>query len=383
MNTWRRATAVTLGGALAATMAIVGQTAVASPSSPSSDGSAAKASTPMKDAFAKSAKEFGVPRDLLVAVAYGESHLNGHHGQPSNDNGYGVMHLVSNPERHTLDSAAKLTGESADHLKRVDAANIRGGAAVLRHYADSAGLSAAQRQDLGKWYPAVARYGVAKASKGATEGGSLARFYADNVYGFLQKGFSAEPAGSAGKSQPTVKVAPNKVSPDRGGYAHIEDVGAKSPDYPDGKWVPANEANYKKGRSAKISNVIIHTTEGSYAGTVQWFQNPQAETSSHYVLRSNDGEVTQMVRDGDTAWHARGGNDAGIGVEHEGYVDDAKWYTDAMYRSSAALVKHLCDAHQIPKDRKHIVGHSEVPGNDHTDPGPHWDWDKYMKLVNG
>ena len=32
-------------------------------------------------------------------------------------------------------------------------------------------------------------------------------------------------------------------------------------------------------------------------------------------------------------------------------------------------------------DRKHIIGHVEVPGTDHTDPGPHWDWDRYMRLV--
>lgn len=29
------------------------------------------------------------------------------------------------------------------------------------------------------------------------------------------------------------------------------------------------------------------------------------------------------------------------------------------------------------------MGHSEVPGNDHTDPGPYWDWDYYMSLVTG
>ncbi|MGW5821646.1 N-acetylmuramoyl-L-alanine amidase, partial [Streptomyces noursei] len=23
----------------------------------------------------------------------------------------------------------------------------------------------------------------------------------------------------------------------------------------------------------------------------------------------------------------------------------------------------------------------EVPGTDHTDPGPHWDWDRYLALV--
>ncbi|CAM5259853.1 hypothetical protein SBADM41S_08152 [Streptomyces badius] len=41
-----------------------------------------------------------------------------------------------------------------------------------------------------------------------------------------------------------------------------------------------------------------------------------------------------------------------------------------MYRSSAALTSHLSAKFNIPKDRAHIVGHVEVPGNDHTVPAP-------------
>jgi peptidoglycan hydrolase-like protein with peptidoglycan-binding domain len=54
-----------------------------------------------------------------------------------------------------------------------------------------------------------------------------------------------------------------------------------------------------------------------------------------------------------------------------------------MYRSSAALTAHLCDRYGIPKDRSHIIGHSEAPGNDHTDPGANWNWTYYMQLVGG
>lgn len=52
-----------------------------------------------------------------------------------------------------------------------------------------------------------------------------------------------------------------------------------------------------------------------------------------------------------------------------------------MYRSSAALTKYLCDRYGIAKDRSHIIGHSEAPGNDHTDPGVNWNWTYYMQLV--
>jgi hypothetical protein len=36
----------------------------------------------------------------------------------------------------------------------------------------------------------------------------------------------------------------------------------------------------------------------------------------------------------------------------------------------------------IPVDRSHIIGHSEVPGATHTDPGDGWDWDLYMDLIS-
>jgi hypothetical protein len=54
-----------------------------------------------------------------------------------------------------------------------------------------------------------------------------------------------------------------------------------------------------------------------------------------------------------------------------------------MYRASAALTRHICDKYGIPKDRTHIIGHNQVPGATHTDPGPHWNWTTYMSYVTG
>jgi hypothetical protein len=54
-----------------------------------------------------------------------------------------------------------------------------------------------------------------------------------------------------------------------------------------------------------------------------------------------------------------------------------------MYRSSAALARHLCDEYGIPKTRTGIIGHNQVPGATHTDPGSHWNWTKYMGYVTG
>ncbi|WP_424533201.1 N-acetylmuramoyl-L-alanine amidase [Sphaerisporangium viridialbum] len=328
---------------------------------------------PLAAAFARAAAAQDVPRDLLVALAYSETHLDGHGGKPSASGGYGVMHLVANRTTHTLERAAELARLPVATLRADTGANILGGAALLRSYADEAGLDAAARKDAGRWYAAVARYGNATTPE-------VARLYADTVYELLGQGVRA--AG--------VTVAPQEVTADRGAYAQTLDLNAQdaSPDYPAASWVAASSSNYtasSRPSSYAIDRVVVHVTQGSYAGTISWFQNPSAQVSAHYVVRSSDGAVTQMVRDKDIAWHAGNWdyNTRSIGIEHEGYVSDASWFTDAMYRSSAALTRAICDKYGIPKDRSHIIGHSQVPGATHTDPGQYWDWTKYMQYVTG
>jgi hypothetical protein len=80
-----------------------------------------------------------------------------------------------------------------------------------------------------------------------------------------------------------------------------------------------------------------------------------------------------------------------IGIEHEGFAaEGATWYTEAMYQSSAKLVRYLAKKYDMPLDRDHIIGHDNVPGltdtrvpTMHWDPGPYWDWSHYMELVTG
>ncbi|WP_327090948.1 N-acetylmuramoyl-L-alanine amidase [Nonomuraea sp. NBC_01738] len=334
---------------------------------------AAAQDSPLAEAFDSAATAQDVPRDLLAALAYAETHLDGHAGKPSASGGYGVMHLVSNPKTKALEKASALTGLPSRKLRNDAAANVLGGAAVLRAHADALGLDEAARKDPGRWYQAVARYGEAASPE-------TARLYADAVYSLLGTGFDA--AG--------VKVAAQEVNADRGELANTLDLNAAvaSADYPPAAWVAASSSNYtasSRESSYAIDRVVIHVTQGSYAGTISWFQNPSAQVSAHYVVRSSDGAVTQMVRDKDIAWHAGNWtyNTRSIGIEHEGFVDNPSWFTDAMYRSSAALTRYICDKYGIPKDRSHIIGHKEVPGATHTDPGPYWNWTTYMNYVTG
>ncbi|GHH88740.1 amidase [Streptomyces capitiformicae] len=158
-------------------------------------------------------------------------------------------------------------------------------------------------------------------------------------------------------------------------------------DYTHAGWEPASPASYtaaERPTSHSVDLVIIHVTQTTYRNTLPVFWNPAKQVSAHYVLRSADGRVTQCVRERDIAWHAGNWdyNARSIGIEHEGWVDRPEYFTGAMYEQSAALTAAICEKYGIPKDRAHIIGHHEVPGTDHTDPGPHWDWARYIRLVN-
>ncbi|WP_190125328.1 N-acetylmuramoyl-L-alanine amidase [Streptomyces inusitatus] len=156
-------------------------------------------------------------------------------------------------------------------------------------------------------------------------------------------------------------------------------------DHAGAEWTAASTANWRladRPDDFEIDRVIIHVVQGSYPTALRVFKNPGHGAATHYVVRK-DGHVAQMIRELDVAFHAgnRSFNERSIGIEHEGFVDRPQDFTDAMYKGSARLTADICVRHGLPVDREHIIGHVEVPGTDHTDPGPHWDWDRYLKLV--
>jgi hypothetical protein len=155
---------------------------------------------------------------------------------------------------------------------------------------------------------------------------------------------------------------------------------------------------YRKSTSPRaIGRVVIHITDGGSRidGTLHWFQNPVnadgtvRKVSAHYIVGQN-GEVVQMVRDDDIAYHAGSANADSIGIEHNARsprtfnaADSGLYPTAIRYACSAALVRWLCEEHGIPMDREHILGHAEAdPRTSHTKcPNAVWDWDYFMEMV--
>ncbi|MFD0357540.1 N-acetylmuramoyl-L-alanine amidase [Streptomyces sp. NPDC127110] len=156
-------------------------------------------------------------------------------------------------------------------------------------------------------------------------------------------------------------------------------------DYAAASWTAASPANWRladRPDDYRVDRIVVHVTQGGFESSVDAFKNPFHKASAHYIVRQ-DGHVEQMVRELDVAFHAanRDMNERSVGIEHVGFVDRPRDFTDAMYAASARLAADVCRRYGIPADRGHILGHNEVPGADHTDPGPHWDWDRYIRMV--
>jgi len=356
----------------------------------------------LQHAFSSAAREFHVPESVLLAVSYNESLWESHAG-PSTSGGYGVMHLVDlghdmSGGPAALPAAAVLLSAPAGQLRTDPVENVRGGAALLARYErESMG---ALPSEAGLWYAAVARYSGSPDATGA-------RVFADDVYRTMRTGAArTTAAGEAIRLTGDPTLRPDTAA---FGRLHLRESGpgpAECPEELDCDVVPAahpqanptNTASYgnydtadRPGDGNTIRTIVIHDTELPYDATLQAFQNPATGGSSHYVVRSSDGHVTQVVPTADIAWHAGNWyvNAHAIGIEHEGFaVEGATWYTEVLYRSSARLVRYLAGRFDIPLDREHVIGHDEVPGPTqdqiagmHWDPGPFWDWDHYMELL--
>ena len=328
---------------------------------------------------ASAAVEFGVSYELMLAIGQTETswwtppehaHDHSHLGMPER---LGIMQLRMDPAG-PADFALNELGIDAETLAHDRTANVRAAAAYLASTCADLGIDCwnAPLEDM---RPAIEVFG---AGEGDVDGGA---FFADRVFNTLATGF--EVVTEEGRSLVLEPHPELRTTGAAFGGTETRTQGAR-PDYAGATWVAANSSNYtNQSRTASdITHVTIHVVQGSYSSAINWFQNSSANVSAHYVI-SKTGEITQMVEEEDRGWHVGNSNGYTVGIEHEGWIADPSSFTDAMYEASADLVRDICARQNIPLDRDHIMGHVEFPNQSHTDPGTHWDWDRYMNLIVG
>lgn len=153
----------------------------------------AQAGSSLEAEFTEAAKKYGVPKEVLLAMAY----VNTRWEMPPPDTTpykeddidgrgtYGIMQLVKNPFEDTLGAASKLTGISEEKLKSDRRSNILGGTALL---ADSQGKGKPDR--LGGWSGAVSGRGGNGKDYRAVAGVGAGELYATQTFEALKNGAS-------------------------------------------------------------------------------------------------------------------------------------------------------------------------------------------------
>ncbi|MCF2434746.1 N-acetylmuramoyl-L-alanine amidase [Streptomyces thinghirensis] len=252
--------------------------------------------TAVQTAFARAAAAYDVPGTSWSPSATARPASTATPACPARNNGYGMMHLVSNPGRHTLERAARLTGASVAELSRTPAPTSTAGQPCCRALADEAGLDAADRDRLGAWYPVAAR--------GASGGESApACTPTPSTTSSATASGPTSPAASGSPSRRvrcgpsaarTPRPRPSRRRPRRGPSVRA--------------WNPAYPGNYSAGRGSAIHDRGRPCHAGLVRGLHQLVPGPGRTGQRHYVVRSSDGQVTQTVRERDTAWHARSAN---------------------------------------------------------------------------
>jgi len=103
------------------------------------------------------------------------------------------------------------------------------------------------------------------------------------------------------------------------------------------------------------------------------------KVSAHFLIR-RDGGIVQFVSCNRRAWHAGVSswqgrsrcNDFSIGVELEG--SDETPFDDRQYDSLARLTRVLKRNYPL----RGVAGHSDIAPQRKTDPGPCFDWPRYL-----
>ena len=360
-----------------------------------------------------------VPPGLLEAVAYTNTRVNHLQAKPGCQElptYYGVMGLVEDGKgyfQNTLARVAELSGFDAEQIKTDPRTNILAYAAA---YAATQATKRLTTRSVDAHEPVLA-----ELTEIPQDGSTHNAFALDQQFYAILKEMEAPHTDSRFRTRQAFNYqeifgAENfkVLSAD---WVEISRTGVRTrtatftpqttctaqngkPDFAGALWNAAHTRNYGSRDGEPVKYVTIHTIQGSYASCISWFKNPNARVSAHYVIRASDGQVTQMVCENDKAYHVRTDNGNAIGIEHEGFIDDGgAWYTNEMYEASAALVRDICQRHGIdplktfggpPTDGVrtltntcyHVKGHQHFRGNNHIDPGPFWDWNRYYQLIN-
>lgn len=371
-----------------------------------------------------------IPAGTLEALAYAQSRWHtlrpdrtGELDHPHMPQAWGVMGLYNGGGfADQVAEAAALLRTTPEQVRTNPLANVLGAAALLDQALRGSGVKADDPASLAS---ALQRYAGFGSSAGEIDAFARAVFAKEVLlaldFGVNDNGITVPERAvewerafpvdvlakleapmvrldaASDKVEPALQTEHFRIDPVTG---HVVDeaaarVAAAAVDFPGAGWDASPNYNSRSGTA--VREVIQHTTEGSFAGAISWFNNPDSNVSAHYVI-SSSGQVVQMVREADRAWHAGDHNSHSIGIEHAGYANDPGTWTTAILNVSSAITRQACARYAgiactnavrgSPSPTTDVAesiaikGHGMISGASRYDPGPYFGWERYYNLIN-
>lgn len=158
-------------------------------------------------------------------------------------------------------------------------------------------------------------------------------------------------------------------------------------------------AKYYPTRNSAVKYIVVHTAENlpdlqppdlGAESVARYLAGTDRDASCHECVDTDS--YVSMLPDDYTAWHAKGYNSNGWGLEI--CTQAAKWadlppsFRDVLYRMSANRARRAALALGVPLRKTTaggpagFLGHTEVDPGRRSDPGKNFDWGYFMALVN-
>lgn len=139
---------------------------------------------------------------------------------------------------------------------------------------------------------------------------------------------------------------------------------------------------YGGGEIARFFQNALPADEHSYFSSIA-----HLTVSSHFLIE-RDGRLVQFVSTDKRAWHAgesfclqkTKANNFTIGIELEGLDTDPQGFTYHQYQRLAELTRCLM-SHYSSITTHNIFAHSDIAPGRKPDPGPFFEWPRYMSLL--
>ncbi|MCT4611484.1 MAG: N-acetylmuramoyl-L-alanine amidase [Pelagimonas sp.] len=147
-------------------------------------------------------------------------------------------------------------------------------------------------------------------------------------------------------------------------------------------WRPSPNFGPRRGVTAPDLIMLHYTAMSCADAACRVLSNPENEVSAHYVL-AEDGQLFQLVREEDRAWHAGRGswggdsdiNSRSIGIEisNTGFQP----FPEPQMQVLECLLSDIMTRWSIPA--QNVIGHSDTALGRKIDPGGRFDWKRLAR----